>query len=63
MGLITRTIGRAGINLLHFMCLFMLVFFGYAVVGNVMFGAQFKDMSTLAKSFRWVLLGSNRSRC
>ena len=52
MGLITRTIARAGSNLAHFMGLFMLLVFGYAMVGHVTFGAHLAGMSTLTDALR-----------
>ena len=48
MGLITRTLSRAGSNMVHYMALYSLVFIGYAVVGNLMFGSLYAGMSTLA---------------
>ncbi len=48
MGLITRTLSSAGSNMAHFMALFSLVFIGYAVVGNLMFGSLYAGMATLA---------------
>ena len=52
MGLITRTLAQAGSNLVHFMILFGLIFFGYGFVGHVMFGTQLAAMSTLSNSMR-----------
>ncbi|EKX33173.1 hypothetical protein GUITHDRAFT_120654 [Guillardia theta CCMP2712] len=49
MGLVTRTIARASSDLWHFMLLFAVVFYGYSVVGHMLFGHQYegmKDMST-----------------
>ncbi|EKX37773.1 hypothetical protein GUITHDRAFT_116079 [Guillardia theta CCMP2712] len=53
MGLVTRTIARASSDLWHFMLLFLLVLYGYSVVGHMLFGHQYeasrrgmKDMST-----------------
>ena len=51
MGLITRTLSKAGSNLVHYFVLFTFVFLGYSVVGNVMFGSQFGAMSTLSRAF------------
>ena len=50
MGLVTRTIAAAAIDLLHFMLLFGIVFFGYAMVGVIVFGHQFKGMSTISEA-------------
>ena len=55
IGLITRTLIRAGNSLLHYVLLFTFVFFGYAVAGNVMFGAQFADMSTIGRAFQTLM--------
>ena len=52
IGLITRTLTTAGNNLVHYLLLFMFVFCGYSVAGNVMFGTQFADMSTLIRAFQ-----------
>ena len=51
MGLITRTLSKAGSNLVHYFVLFIFVFLGYFVVGNVIFGSQFGAMSTLPRAF------------
>ena len=48
MGLITRTLARAGSHLAHYILLYFLVFAGYAVVGNLMFGSLYAGMATLA---------------
>jgi len=56
LGLISRTIVAAIPNIAHFMVLFMLVFFGYAVVGHIMFGHLFADCSTLQDSMRFLFM-------
>jgi hypothetical protein len=48
MGLITRTLSRAGSNLTHYLALYFLVFMGYAMVGNLMFGSLYAGMATLS---------------
>ena len=48
MGLITRTLERAGGNMAHYIALYSLVFVGYAVVGNLMFGSLYSGMATLS---------------
>ena len=48
MGLITRTLSRAGSHLAHYIVLYVLVFMGYAVVGNLMFGSLYAGMATLS---------------
>jgi hypothetical protein len=48
MGIITRTLARAGSNMAHYMALYSLVFIGYAVVGNLMFGSLFSGMATFS---------------
>jgi len=44
MGLVTRTLASATSDLLHFAFLFFIVFFGYAMVGHLLFGHQFEWM-------------------
>ncbi len=41
MGIITRTVSVAFVDLYHFLFLFMVVFFCYASVGIMLFGHQF----------------------
>ena len=52
MGLITRTLARAGSNLAHFTALFLLIFFSYAFVGHIMFGQNLPAMSTFPGALR-----------
>ncbi len=52
MGLITRTLARAGSNLAHFTGLFLFIFLGYAFVGHIMFGPNLPAMATLGGSLR-----------
>ena len=47
MGLVSRTIFTAVPDLIHFSVLFAVVYFGFTVVGHVMFGHLFEPMSTL----------------
>ncbi|EKX32754.1 hypothetical protein GUITHDRAFT_121057 [Guillardia theta CCMP2712] len=59
MGLVTRTIARASSDLWHFMLLFAVVFYGYSVVGHMLFGHQYegmKDMSTASLTLLIFLL-------
>ena len=55
IGLITRTLSTAGNNLIHYLILFMFVFCGYSVAGNVMFGSQFADFSTITRAFQTLM--------
>ena len=50
MGLVTRTIEAAIQDLFHFFMLFAVVFLGYACVGVLLFGHQFKGMSDFESS-------------
>jgi len=50
MGLVTRTLEAAISDLLHFFALFGVVFMGYACVGVLLFGHQFKGMSDFHSS-------------
>jgi hypothetical protein len=50
MGLVTRTLEAAVSDLLHFFALFGIVFIGYACVGVLLFGHQFKGMADLNSS-------------
>lgn len=56
IGLVTRTLTAASSELLHFFILFGLVFFGYAVVGTMLFGHQSELMSTLSQSCMTLLI-------
>lgn len=50
LGLVTRTLGRAFIDLGHFVALFAFVFMGYACCGVLLFGHQMQKFSTLYES-------------
>ncbi|EKX37118.1 hypothetical protein GUITHDRAFT_116695 [Guillardia theta CCMP2712] len=56
MGLVTRTIARAAGDLWHFILLFGIVLFGYAVVGNMLFGHQYEGMKDLSTSILTLLI-------
>jgi hypothetical protein len=56
LGLVSRTIVAAIPNILHFLLLFMLVFFGYAVVGHILFGHLHEPSSTISDSFEFLFL-------
>ena len=56
MGLVTRTIAAAAVDLLHFLMLFSIVFLGYAIVGTIIFGHQFDGMRNLAQSGSTLLI-------
>lgn len=50
MGLVTRILAEAWVDLFHFIILFLLVFVGYACVGYVLFGHQSQAFSNLSDS-------------
>ena len=56
MGLVSRTIISSIPNILHFLVLFMLVFYGYAVVGHVLFGHLFEPMSNMDSGMTFLFL-------
>ncbi len=56
MGLVSRTIIAAIPNILHFLVLFMLVFYGYAAVGHVLFGHLFEPMSDMNEGMTFLFL-------
>jgi len=50
MGLVTRTIAAALVDLAHFIVLFAIVYLGYACVGSLLFGHQVGGMATFNDS-------------
>ena len=56
MALVTRTISSAFSDLLHFIALFAVIFFGYVIAGYLLFGHQFQSFSTLAYSCQFLVL-------
>eukprot|EP00949_MAST-11_sp_MAST-11-sp1_P002783 g2783.t1 len=50
VGLVTRTLERAAGDLFHFIVVFLLVIFGYSVVGYLNFGHSIEAFSTMSSS-------------
>lgn len=55
VGLVTRTISTALPDLCHFVCLFIIVFLGYAICGNLLFGHSFERMKDLPNSLLYLM--------
>ena len=55
VGLVTRTITTALPDLCHFTGLFVIVFIGYAICANLLFGHQFNRMHDLPNSILFLL--------
>jgi len=51
MGLVTRTIQRAFVDLAHFTFLFFFVTTGYAIVGHLTFGSEIYEFSNVGLAF------------
>mmetsp|Transcript_40849 Transcript_40849/g.83567 ORF Transcript_40849/g.83567 Transcript_40849/m.83567 type:complete len:1272 (-) Transcript_40849:1118-4933(-) len=47
MGVVTQTIAHSLVDVIHFLMLWSLVFIGYACVGTLLFGHQFRSFSTV----------------
>ena len=56
MGLVSRTIIASIPPICHFMVLFFLVFYGYAVVGHILFGHLFAPCATMEDSMMFLFL-------
>ena len=50
LGLVTRTLAHAAVDLAHFFMVFMLVHSAYAMVGFISFGSSIAKMSSFAKA-------------
>ena len=55
MSLITRTISRASVDLIHFFVLLAIVFSGYVFAGYMAFGHQMQEFSDLTHSSLYLL--------
>jgi hypothetical protein len=51
LGVVTRTIQSATMDLFHFAILFLIVVGGYTVLGFVVFGSALDEFSSFSKSF------------
>jgi hypothetical protein len=56
MALVTRTISRAFIDLLHFIALFVIIFMGFTVAGFILFGHQYEAFSSFDNSAHFLVL-------
>ena len=56
MALITRTLGNAATDLVHFAILFLLVLAGYGMVRSLLFGHQYEAFSTPALGMTFLFL-------
>ena len=50
MAMITRTLKNTMSDLSHFALLFTIIWMGYTIAGNLLFGHLFKDFSSIAES-------------
>ena len=51
MGIVTRTLTGCSSDMLHFIVLFVLITFGYACSGVLLFGHQFSDFDSVGHAF------------
>jgi hypothetical protein len=51
MGIVTRTLWAASYDMAHFVVLYALITFGFAISGTILFGHQFYSMRSIGASF------------
>ena len=51
LGLVTRTLSSAIVNLSHFLVVFGLVFFSYSVMGHLAFGGELEKVRVCPRLF------------
>ena len=56
MALVTRTISNTLLDLMHFLCLFIIIFLGYTVAGYILFGHQYEAFKSFSYSAEYLVL-------
>lgn len=50
--IVNKTLAASTVNLYHFTIIFFVIFVGFAVIGNIMFGGQYRDFHTILNSMQ-----------
>uniref|UniRef100_A0A6U4JV24 Uncharacterized protein n=2 Tax=Hemiselmis andersenii TaxID=464988 RepID=A0A6U4JV24_HEMAN len=50
--IVNKTLAASTVNLYHFCVIFFVIFLGFAVIGNIMFGGQYRDFHTIPNAMQ-----------